>query len=182
LSLLARQIDEIARPEPTARLRGQQTSLRWDRARGCGVVLTNAETRPADLLAVTLAPLLAGNGIAIDADAGHSALAELLARSLLACGVPARSLQVAKDGLDLRQTLALPSITFAAVDAGRDETQEIYAMLAAAGATAECPTLKALIVLTDGPLPGQSGFLRRFALPRTVAMRTLHLGAELELG
>ncbi len=41
--------------------------------------------------------------------------------------------------------------------------------------------LKALISVDDGPRPGETGFLRLFAHPKTVAVRTLHHGAELEI-
>jgi hypothetical protein len=75
----------------------------------------------------------------------------------------------------------LPNVTFAAVDAGLALTQYIYMLLADASATGEAPLLKALITSNDGPGIGEPGFLRRFALPKTVAIRTLHLGADLEL-
>jgi hypothetical protein len=39
--------------------------------------------------------------------------------------------------------------------------------------------IKALLTLDDGPAPGESGFLRRFALPKTIAVRTLRHGADL---
>ena len=41
--------------------------------------------------------------------------------------------------------------------------------------------LKALISIDDGLRPGEPGFLRQFALPKTVAIRTLRHGADLEL-
>jgi len=181
ISQLVERSDEVARPEPTATLRGQQTSMRWDRARGCGAVVTEAATAPEHVLALIVAPILAGNGIAVSTGSQHATLAGVVVRALLTCGVPDQSLRLMSGEFGLQRTLELPRVTFAAVDACRARTQQIYEILARASATPESPNLKALITLTDGPRPDQPGFLRRFALPRTVAVRTLHLGAELEL-
>jgi hypothetical protein len=41
--------------------------------------------------------------------------------------------------------------------------------------------LKALLSPLDGAQPGEAGFLRRFALPKVVAIRTLRHGADLAL-
>ena len=41
--------------------------------------------------------------------------------------------------------------------------------------------LKALLGPLDGAQPGEPGFLRRFAWPRVIAMRTLRHGADLSL-
>ncbi|HTE87098.1 MAG TPA: hypothetical protein VK821_20495 [Dehalococcoidia bacterium] len=72
-------------------------------------------------------------------------------------------------------------MTFAAVDPGLAQTLWISQLLADASGTPGSPHLKALITPADGPALGEPGFLRRFALPKTTAIRTLHLGAELEL-
>ena len=39
--------------------------------------------------------------------------------------------------------------------------------------------IKALLTAEDGPAPDGAGFLRRFALPKTIAVRTLRHGADL---
>ncbi len=41
--------------------------------------------------------------------------------------------------------------------------------------------IKALISMKDGPRPGEVGFLRLFALPKTVVINTLRHGADLDL-
>src|SRR5262249_9244369 len=57
--LLAR-MDEIAVPEPTVHLPGQETHTRWNTPRGVGLVLVDAGSPPADVLALLLGALLAG--------------------------------------------------------------------------------------------------------------------------
>lgn len=181
IETLLQRVNELDRPEVTVPLRGQQTYVRWDRPRGCGLVVTDERTPLQALLALVAAPLLAGNGLVVAADSRHSRLTELLVRALHAGGVPEASLVLAPAGLDLAATVALPAITFAAVDMNLQRAQQLLRALAGASASRESPYLKALISLADGPAPGQAGFLRRFAYPKTVAIRTLHLGAELDL-
>jgi acyl-CoA reductase-like NAD-dependent aldehyde dehydrogenase len=179
-NLLARR-DEVGTPEPTIPLPGQQTETRWDRPRGCGLVVVAGGAPLKSLIALIVAPLIAGNGIVVVPDPRCRPIAELLLAALHHTGVPATAAVLAPEDLDLAAAVALPRIAFAAVDAGEEQVRGIYRMLGTASAAAESTQLKALITLADGPGPTQRGFLRRFALPTTVAIQTLHLGADLEL-
>ncbi|MGE0539977.1 MAG: proline dehydrogenase family protein [Dehalococcoidia bacterium] len=178
---LLTRLDEIGTPEPTIPLPGQQTETRWDTPRGCGLVVVASGAPLKSLIALIVAPLITGNGIAILPDRRCRPIAELLLAALHHTGVPATAAVLAPDGLNLASTIALPRITFAAVDVGEEQARNIYRLLGAASIVPESTRLKALITLADGPAPTQRGFLRRFALPKTVAIQTLHLGADLEL-
>ena len=179
---LLERIGEITDPEPTVPLPGQDTETRWDTPRGCGVVIIDQGATTSYLLALIVGTLLAGNGITIWPNRERRRLVERLLHNWYEAGVPATAATLAPAELDLAATIALPAITFAAVDAGVDAGRKVYRMLAGSSATPDCPHLKALISVTDGPSPEQPGFLRRFALPKTIAVRTRHLGAELDLG
>src|SRR5262249_8148596 len=149
--------------------------------RGCGLVLVDEGAAPDNLPALTCAALLAGNGVALVLDQARRQAAALLVQALHAAGVPRTALELAPENLDLAAVSALPQITFAAADLAAEPLRSLAALLTDAGGTPDSPHLKALITLADGPGPEQPGFLRRFALPKTVAVRTLHLGADLEL-
>jgi RHH-type proline utilization regulon transcriptional repressor/proline dehydrogenase/delta 1-pyrroline-5-carboxylate dehydrogenase len=178
---ILRRLDEIARPQPTLRLAGQQSVVRWDRPRGCGLVLTDAGASDESLLALVVGSLLAGNGVVVRPEPTQRSLIARLFESLRRFGVPDGVAILAPESFDAASGVALPQVTFAAVDLCEDETRAVYRLLADASAMPESPYLEALITLADGPAPDQPGFLRRFALPKTVAVRTLHLGADLEL-
>ena len=178
---LLERVPEVASAEPTVPLPGQQTSVHWDTPRGCGLVLVDGGAQTENLLALILAPLLAGDGIVVLPDPARRPLAELILAALRQCGVPVTVAVLAPADLDLGATVSLPSVTFAAIDVGLEQARTLYRLLGDASAAPESSHLKALITLTDGPAPEQPGFLRRFALPKTVAIQTLHLGAELEL-
>jgi acyl-CoA reductase-like NAD-dependent aldehyde dehydrogenase len=178
---LLQQIPEIELPEPTIALPGQQTSINWDTPRGCGIIVADDGGSLTGLAGMLCGALLAGNGAIVCVSGRRRAAAGLLVRALLQAGVPAESLIEAEAGVRLPSIAELPNVTFAAVDAGLALTQYIYMLLADASATGEAPLLKALLTSNDGPGIGEPGFLRRFALPKTVAIRTLHLGADLEL-
>jgi RHH-type proline utilization regulon transcriptional repressor/proline dehydrogenase/delta 1-pyrroline-5-carboxylate dehydrogenase len=178
---LLQQLPEIAVPHATVPLPGQQTVARWDTPRGCGLVLVDEGAPPESLPALICAALLAGNGVALVPDQAHRKAAALLVQALHAAGVPRTALVLAPENPDLAAAIALPQITFAAADLAAEAIRSLYALLADAGGTPDSPHLKSLITLADGPGPEQPGFLRRFALPKTVAVRTLHLGADLEL-
>jgi predicted delta-1-pyrroline-5-carboxylate dehydrogenase group 2 len=178
---LLQQADEIVRPEPTTQLPGQQTYLRWDTPRGCGAVVAGAECPPRDLVAFVVAALLAGNGVAVVAARPVRSASGVLVRCLRAAGVPPTSLLLSGESINLDTLFRQPNVTFAAVRADLALARQVYELLANASAMPGSPWLKALITLADGPSVEESGFLRRFALPKTVAIRTLHLGADLEL-
>jgi RHH-type proline utilization regulon transcriptional repressor/proline dehydrogenase/delta 1-pyrroline-5-carboxylate dehydrogenase len=175
------QIHEVAAPEPTVPLPGQQTETRWDTPRGCGLVLVDVGAASESLTALAVAPLLAGNGVAVCPDRSLRPRAELLVAALNAAGVPETVVRLAPEDLDLTSAIGLPSVTFAAVDVNLEQARIVYRLLGEASAAPDATELKALISLVDGPRPGGRGFLRRFALPKTVAVQTLHLGADLEL-
>ncbi len=59
--------------------------------------------------------------------------------------------------------------------------RQVYERLAETRETLGQNWIKALINMNDGPRPGEVGFLRLFALPKTVVINTLRHGADLEL-
>jgi acyl-CoA reductase-like NAD-dependent aldehyde dehydrogenase len=179
-TLLGR-VGEVAEPEPTVPLPGQQTETRWDTPRGCGLVLVDRSAPPRSLPALLVGGLLAGNGLAVLPHPDLRPPAEVLIAALHHEGVPATALLLAPDEPDLAAMIAVPSVTFVALDAGEAQTRAVYRLLGETSADPSATHLKALITLADGPGPVEPGFLRRFALPKTVAVQTLHLGAELEL-
>ncbi|MGH2583691.1 MAG: aldehyde dehydrogenase family protein, partial [Dehalococcoidia bacterium] len=179
-ALLGR-LREVATPAPTVPLPGQQTETHWETPRGCGIVVVDDGAPPESLPSLTVAALLAGNGVVVLPDTDRRPLAEVLVAALHHAGVPRESLVLAPVGLDLAAAVGLPSVTFAAADVGIEQAHELYRLLGDASAAPEATHLKALISLADGPGPAQPSFLRRFALPKTVAVQTLHLGAELEM-
>jgi acyl-CoA reductase-like NAD-dependent aldehyde dehydrogenase len=178
---LLQQAGEIGNPDPTIDLPGQQTYVRWDRARGCGAIVADSNCSLRELMAFVMAALLAGNGIVVFPHSRLRSATEALIRGLRAAGVPSESVVLAAADVSLVSIIELPELTFAAVVADLPITARIYELLAEASATPQSPWLKALITSSDGPPIEEPGFLRRFALPKTVAVRTLHLGAELEL-
>ena len=64
---------------------------------------------------------------------------------------------------------------------GLEATQRVHARLGVPREDEGQKWLKALISMDEGPRPGEPGFLRLFALPKTVSIRTLRHGADLEL-
>jgi hypothetical protein len=133
------------------------------------------------MTALVLGALLAGNGVLVAPDGVRRPEAEGLVRALHQEGAGRESVVLAAEDLDLAATVALPSVTFVAAGAALEATAALYRLLGEVSAAPDASCLKALITLADGPPPGTPGFLRRFALPKTVAVQTLHLGAELEL-
>jgi hypothetical protein len=172
---------EIAAPEPTVPLPGQQTETRWDTPRGCGVVLVDDGAPPESAVALMLGALLAGNGVVVIADARHRRDLVALAGALRDAGTPDEAVVLSPPDLDVAAAIALPAVTFAAVDAALRNHRRALPPPGRGERRADASCLKALISLVDGPRPGVPGFLRRFALPKTVAVQTLHLGADLEL-
>ena len=72
-----------------------------------------------------------------------------------------------------------PRVSFVASDGDQQLFRRVWREL---GRTVEGQkSLKALISTLDGPQPGQPGFVRRFAWPKVVAIRTLRHGADLAL-
>ncbi len=154
--------------EPTVQVAGQHTWTVHDTPRGLGLVRAGG----AEAAWWLAAPLLAGNAVIVV----DSPDLKPVVRALHAAGVPASALRVEDGGLDLVTLAASTAVGFVATDRGP------FAPLAAAlgpAGEAHCG-LRALISPLDGPRPGAAGFLRRFAWPKVVAVRTLRHGATLE--
>jgi delta 1-pyrroline-5-carboxylate dehydrogenase len=162
---------EITEPQPTRRIPGQQNWVDWHTPRGVGVVIADGGSSPEALAGMVAGALLAGNGVLAVAPAYHAA-AECLARALWDAGVPTAALVLSTDG-----TVAVEQVSFALVDVCLDTARELLCRLAVQRPGQR--ELKALISLADGPRPGEPGFLRRLALPKTIAIRTLRHGADL---
>ena len=169
---------ELAEPQPTVQVAGQRTELRYDTPRGLGLVHATGEQAPWWLGAA----LLAGNAVVV---AESAPLAPAIA-ALREAGAPDEVLRVEPGGIDgtegIERLLALaasPAVAFAATDAGPALTAELYRRLGPTVAGQR--SLKALVSALDGPQPGEPGFVRRFAWPKVVAVRTLRHGAELSL-
>ena len=163
---------ELGAPQATVPAAGQRTELRYDTARGLGLLHATGE-RAAWWLA---APLLAGNALAVFDAPGLAPVLDALHEA----GVPEHALRAGGDELAAMLALARrPEVAFAASDGGPRLARALYREL---GPTdAEQRSLKALISALDGPQAGEPGFLRRFAWPKVVAVRTLRHGADLGL-
>ncbi|MBI2857009.1 MAG: aldehyde dehydrogenase family protein, partial [Chloroflexi bacterium] len=174
---------EVAAPEPTLAVPGQRNYTTWETPRGKGFMATDDDASPARFVGMVFGPLLASNGLVLAPSARQRGMASVLTSALHAGGVPAAVLALPPEaGTEVAEALAADVFHFAVTDLGAEATQRVYERL---GETREADGqrwLKALISMQDGPLPGEPGFLRRFALPKTVAIRTLRHGAELELG
>ena len=158
-------------PQPTIPIVGQHTELRHDSPRGIGLIHA-AGGEAAWWLA---APLLAGNGVATFASPGLDALRD----ALYAAGIPRSSLTNGGDLPALLGACALAAVAFAATDGGAALARALHERL---GPTVDGQSgLKALLSRLDGPQAGEPGFLRRFAQPTLVAVRTLRHGADLAL-
>lgn len=161
----------LGRPARTVQVAGQDTRMRYDLARGRGVLRANGP-RAGWWLA---APLLAGNGVAV---VDTPALAGAV-DALHEAGVP-RAVLRAEPG-DARRFVALAAtdgIDFAVCDGG-----PLRSLARTLGSTGPRQRgLKAMLSPLDGPQPGEEGFLQRFAWPRITAVRTLRHGADLGLG
>ncbi len=168
---------ELAAPLPTPQAAGQQTELRYDVPRGPGLVRATGP-QAAWWLA---APLLAGNAVALF-DAGSAAA---VIEALYEGGVPPSALARVDGGVAAMLAAAGPqaagsmAVAFAASDGGPALARAIYERLGPTDGGQRA--LKTLIGTLDGPQPGEPGFVRRFALPRVVAIRTLRHGADLAI-
>jgi hypothetical protein len=175
--LRARARELEAGPPPRS-VPGQRTEIDWSRPRGWGLVAVDEGAPAGSLASLTLAALLAGNGVTIVTPENRRAEAEALVGRLHASGVPEEVLALAPTGADLLE-LARAEIAFAATNLDLATTRALYAVLGETPETAR--GLKALLAIQEGPRPGAEGFLRQFTLPTTVAIRTLRYGADLDL-
>ena len=163
---------ELGRPQATIPVAGQRTELRHETPRGVGL-LHAAGPDAAWWLA---APLLAGNSLGLYDSRGLYPVTEALLRA----GLPPGVVRPDPGGLAAMLDAARrPEVAFAATDGGPGLARALHRAL---GPTAEGQrSLKALLSLLDGPQAGEPGFVRRFAWPKVVAVRTLRHGADLGL-
>lgn len=165
--------DELGRPADTVQVAGQDTAMRYDLARGFGVLRAVGDEAGWWLAAT----LLAGNGVAV---VDSPALIDAM-RALHEEGVPPAVLRLERGGVERFVQLAAESaVDFAICDRG-----PIRSLARALGPTASESHrqrgLKAMLTTLDGPQPGEAGFLQRFAWPRVTAIRTLRHGADLRV-
>lgn len=162
---------ELRQPASTVQVAGQDTAMRHDLPRGFGLLRAVGDEAGAWLAAT----LLAGNGVAVlDSPALDEAV-----RALHEEGVPAAVLRPERGDVGRFLQLAAQSgVDFAVCDRG-----PMRSLARALGPT-EGPRqrgLKAMLTTLDGPKPGETGFLRRFAWSRVTAIRTLRHGADLRV-
>ena len=174
-SMLAAAVEaerELGAPAPTVAVAGQRTELRYSMPRGLALLRATGPEATAWLAAT----LLAGNAcLVIDSAALTDAV-----HACIEAGVVPDVVRYVDGGAPLLRTLARdPRTACLASDAAGPLTDALRADL---GPTAEGQrALKALLSPLDGAQPGEAGFLRRFALPKVVAVRTLRHGADLAL-
>ncbi|MCY4455990.1 MAG: proline dehydrogenase family protein [Chloroflexi bacterium] len=163
---------ELGRPQPTIRVAGQRTELRYDTPRGVGL-LHAAGREAAWWLA---APLLAGNSLALFDSRGLYPVTAALLRA----GLPPEVMRPDPGGLGAMLAAARrPEVAFAATDGGAVLEQALHRELGPTADGQRSP--KALLSRLDGPQAGEPGFVQRFAWPKVVAVRTLRHGADLGL-
>ena len=170
---------EISGNQRTVHIPGQTNCLNWDLPRGSGIAAVDDGAPPESLAGLIFGPLAAGNGLVVSVSSGYAPLAGLLVEALHGSGVPDHVLVLAPGESLL--PLADGPLQFAATDLGLGATRRLHGVLAATHESEGQDWVKALISVADGLAPGEPGFLRQFALPRTVAVRTLRHGAQLDL-
>ena len=163
---------ELGRPQRTIPVAGQRTELRHDTPRGVGLLHADGP----DAAWWLVAALLAGNSLGLYDSRGLYPVTEALLRA----GLPPEVVRPDPGGLDAMLAAARrPDVAFAATDGGAGLARALYREL---GPTVEGQrSLKALLSRLDGPQAGEPGFVRRFACPNVVAVRTLRHGADLGL-
>ena len=175
-------VREVYEPQPTLEIPGQRNFVSWETPRGTGYVATDDSTPPGLYLAMVLAPLLAGNGIVLAPSSKLRPLSTLFIHCLNRAGVPGRVVHLAaQGGPAAAAALADDTFQFAVVDMSLQAARQVYERLAKTRETVGQNWIKALISMDDGPRPGEAGFLRLFALPKTVVINTLRHGADLDL-
>ena len=144
--------------------------------------MTDKATSSDRLTSMVVGSLLAGNGLVIAPAANAYPLAEVLVGCLLRAGVPSDVLRLLPERrMETSLALADQMFHFAVTDLGLAATQCIYERLGVTREDQGQKWLKALISLQEGPLPGEPGYLRLFTLPKTIVIRTLRHGADLDL-
>ena len=163
---------ELGRAQPTIPVAGQRTELRYNTPRGIGLL----HAAGPDATWWLAATLLAGNGLALFDSRGLYPVTEALLRA----GLPPEVVRPDPGGLGAMLVAARRAeVAFAATDGGPALARALHREL---GPTAPGQrSLKALLSRLDGPQAGEPGFVRRFAWPKLVAVRTLRHGADLGL-
>ena len=163
---------ELGRPQPTIPVAGQRTELRYDTPRGVGLLHASGP----DAAWWLVAPLLAGNSLVLV----ESRSTYPVTAALLRAGLPPRVVRPDPGGLGaMLATARRAEVAFCASDGGPALARALHREL---GPTAPGQrSLKALLSRLDGPQAGEPGFVRRFAWPKVVAVRTLRHGADLGL-
>lgn len=175
-------VAEILEHEPMITLPGQKNWVDWQTPRGTGFVASDGATPPERFAGMVFGPLLAGNGLIVAPAIALQPLAMVLLRALHRAGVPREVLGIAPHGgPEAAVWLANDMFHFAVTDMGIEETARIYKRLGVTREEQGQRWIKALISMQDGRRPGEEGFLRQFALPKAIAIRTLRHGADLEL-
>jgi RHH-type proline utilization regulon transcriptional repressor/proline dehydrogenase/delta 1-pyrroline-5-carboxylate dehydrogenase len=162
---------EISRAQPTRPIPGQRNYVDWSTPRGRGIAAFGHDSTDETIGAFVAAALLAGNGLAITGPVAT----QHLASALLAAGVPPGCLVSAGD-VDPAQLAGQP-FHFATGELDIESLRGLRVGLAE-----NRPQVRAFrpwIGADGGPLPGEPGFVRRFALPKTVAINTLRHAVDL---
>ncbi len=173
---------EVIDPQPTLAVPGQVNYVDWSTPRGIGFIATDSRTTPGLFCAMVFGPLLAGNGLILAPNAQLMPLAGEIVSALREAGVPTNVVSLASEG-GVRAAMALAGepFQFAVTDMGLEATRAVLQRLAVTYEDTGQKWLKALISMPDSLRPGETGFVRNFALPKTIAIRTLRHGADMKL-
>lgn len=174
--------NELIEAEPTISLPGQKNYLNWETPRGKGFVVTDDSTPMSLFVGMVFGPLLAGNGLILAPSAKSRTVSKVLLKCLHRAGIPRTVLDEAPlGGVEIAEALASQMFNFAVTSMSLEQTRQIYRRLGETREVEGQHWVKALISMPDGPQPGEPGFVRLFALPKTISIRTLRHGADLEL-
>ncbi|MBI2850517.1 MAG: proline dehydrogenase family protein [Chloroflexi bacterium] len=173
---------EIAEPEPTLAIPGQKNFIDWQTPRGVGFVATDDSAPAERFVGMVFGPLLAGNGLVLAPSIALQPVASVLVDALQSAGVPRQSLVIAPHGgPDAAVLLADDLFHFAVTDMGPEATFRVCERLGETREEKGQCWVKALFSMQEGHRPGEPGFVRQFALPKAVSIRTLRHGADLDI-
>ncbi len=182
---LAKQVlasaPEIIERQPTVTVPGQKNFLTLDTPLGVGLVAVDKGANLSNLPAMVFAALMAGNGVTVVPNKEAEQEAKTLVWTLHKAGVPGSVVGICGPDIAL-ESLGGECIHFAAVDLDIGKTHALNRVMGITDEDSGQRWLKKLITLAEGPRPGEPGFVRRFAHPKVVAIKTLRHGADLELG
>ncbi len=166
----------LERPIDTISMPGQRTFLTRSTPLGVGIVAVGSGLDRDEMIAAIIAPLLAGNGVAVVGAAVGSEAAELVA-SLHGAGVSQASLKaVSADSIESAPT---PNGGWGFALACCDMTSAAELFRLVSRNDEGLPLLPKLLSLHDLPPVGDPRLLHRFVHEKTVAIRTLRHGADL---